>query len=456
MAYHQSHKESENHAHVEFYFRRRNRIMDCNRTLRLLISTIRFGIALSALIILIVVGAALTVRAQNTPAEKVIYNFKPATGYFPTGVIRDAAGNLYVATDEGGSNGSCVRGCGNILKVSPTGGPTPLYTFEPGAPKSGPGPTGLIRDSTGILYGATASGGHFLGGSIFKLAPSGVEKTIYNFDPSTGDGYFPDSAMTMDSAGNLYGATQFGGGTNGGGYGTIYKVTRSGSETLLYSFTGGSDGSTPFASPIFDAVGDLYGTSSGGGDLNCSINPGYGCGTVWKLDTSGNFTVLYTFTGGTDGASPAAGLVMDPSGNLYGDANVGGDLSCDPPIGCGTVFKIDSLGNFTVLYVFTGGSNDGEGPIATLLRDSAGNLYGTTYTGGDQSCTNSFGNPGCGVVFKLDGSGNETILHVFAGGTTDGALPESTLISDGKGNLYGTTTYGGVANGGVIFVVQAY
>jgi uncharacterized repeat protein (TIGR03803 family) len=178
-----------------------------------------------------------------------------------------------------------------------------------------------------------------------------------------------------------------------------------------------------------------------------------GCGTVYKLDTSGNLTVLYTFMGGTDGAAPRAGLVMDGSGNLYGDAEGGGDLSCGAGYGCGTVFEIDSWGNFTVLHTFTGGANDGEVPDGVLFRDSAGNLYGTTGYGGDQSCS-IYGSAGCGVVFKVDTSSNETILHNFTGETTDGAVPLSRLITDGKGNLYGTTLYGGMSNSGTIFRVR--
>jgi uncharacterized repeat protein (TIGR03803 family) len=240
----------------------------------------------------------------------------------------------------------------------------------------------------------------------------------------------------------------------GGGCGITYKVTPSVGESVLHSFTGGADGGIPMASPVLDATGNLYGTASGGGDLTCSQGGGNGCGTVWKLDTSGNFTVLHSFTGGTDGAGPVAGLVMDSSGNLYGDSSEGGDLSCGPGFGCGVVFKIDSSGNFTALYAFTGGANDGQFPIATLLRDSSGNLYGTTEEGGDQSCS-QFGSAGCGVVFKLSGSDNETILHAFAGGVTDGALPPSAaLITDGKGNLYGITPYGGTLDGGVIFAVK--
>jgi uncharacterized repeat protein (TIGR03803 family) len=422
--------------------------------------TMCFGIALGALMILSLAGAVHTVRAQDPPAEKVAYSFRPVTGYYPTGVIGDPAGNLYVATDYGGSDESCIRGCGNILKVSPSGQATELYAFTHGSPKNkyGPIPTGLTRDAKGIFYGTTGGGGRYGLGSVFKLTPSGDEGTLHSFGSGT-DGAGPSRGPTIDSAGNLYGTTQFGGGSAnclGGGCGAIYKVTPSGSETVLYSFTAGADGAFPMATPALDAAGDLYGTAEEGGDFSCPLFPRDGCGTVWKLDTSGNFTVLYSFTGGTDGAAPIAGLILDSSGNLYGTAGYGGDLTCGAPDGCGVVFMIDSSGNFTVLHTFTGGSNDGQEPQATLLRDSAANLYGTTLTGGDQSCADSNGEPGCGVVFKLDSSDNETLLHTFIGGTTDGALPAGgALISDGKGNLYGTTLYGGVATGGVIFEVQA-
>jgi uncharacterized repeat protein (TIGR03803 family) len=432
--------------------------MNSKMRLTLRVSTMCFGFALGALIISSLINVAQTVRAQSAPTERVVYNFRPATGYIPTGVIRDAAGNLYVGTYFGGSNHGCGGGCGNILRLSPPGQATQLYAFVPGSAKAGPLPTGLTRDTKGNLYGATAYGGppYFLG-SVFKLTPSGAEGTLHAFTGGD-DGDYPSGGVTIDSAGNLYGATIYGGGTGcspNPGCGVIYKVTSSGSETVLYSFTGGTDGAVPEASPILDASGNLYGTAAEGGDLSCPISD-KGCGTVWKLDTSGNFTVLYSFTGSTDGEGPAAGLVMDPSGNLFGAAAGGGDLSCFPPYGCGVVFKIDTSGDFAVLHAFTGGPNDGQFPLGTLLRTTNGSLFGTTLEGGDQSCSLGDG-AGCGVVFKVDASGNETVLHAFAGGSPDGAQPaNAALITDGNGNLYGTTQYGGGANGGVIFAVRAY
>jgi uncharacterized repeat protein (TIGR03803 family) len=437
-------------------FGRRNRIMNNAKSLTLRVSTVCIGIALGTLVILSLAGVVRTVRAQNAPTEEVVLNFTSALGFAPSGVIY-SAGNLYVGTGAGGTNLACGGGCGNILEVTPSGQSTELYAFKPGSDFAGPGPSGLLRDPNGTIYAATIQGGNSstgFAGQIIRLISSGAERTIYNFTGGN-DGKFPSPGLTQDSAGNLYGTTVEGGGTGCGGYGCgiVYKVTPSGSETILHSFTGGTDGAEPNASPILDSAGNLYGTAIEGGNL-CSINPGgTGCGTVWKIDTSGNFTVLYSFMGSTDGWYPEAGLVMDSSGNLYGDAGGGGNLSCDAPYGCGSVFEIASSGNFSVLHSFTGGT-DGQGPEGALVRDSAGNLYGTTSTGGDESC-DLFGLSGCGVVYKVSSTGNETILHAFAGGTTDGALPEFyPLTMNGKGELYSTTQFGGSTNVGVIFAVK--
>jgi uncharacterized repeat protein (TIGR03803 family) len=450
-------RKSENLVPLDIYFFpiRRNRTMNPKGIFTLRVSMTYFANTLLAVAVLCLIAGGHTLYAQKPPAEKIIYSFAPATGFSSTGLTGDSAGNLYAATASGGSNRKCSDGCGSILKLSrPYGPPTTIYTFAPSG-GSAPGPQGLIRDSKGNFYLPTSSGGRNLSGSVFKIAPSGSAGVLYSFEGGE-DGSNPVGGMTRDSEGNLYGATQFGGGTGCGGQGCgiIYKLTPSRSETVLYRFTGGADGSSPFASPILDAAGNLYGTTPESGDLSCAQGSGVGCGTVWKLDTSGNLTVLHTFTGNTDGAIPQAGLVIDPSGNLYGDAAYGGNLSCGEGFGCGAVFKIDSSGNFTVLYSFNGGSNDGILPFATLLRDGNGNLYGTTVSGGNPSCSLG-GGFGCGVVFRLDSSNNETILHSFSGDTADGAVPgHPPLITDGKGNLYGTTIFGGLANVGVIFQVQ--
>ena len=216
---------------------------------------------------------------------------------------------------------------------------------------------------------------------------------------------------------------------------------------LLYSFTGGSDGGSPTSRLVQDAAGNLYGTTTRGG-MGCG--PVFKeCGVVFKLDPSGNETVLFTFTGGADGGMPAGGLIQDASGNLYGTTSGGGDS------GNGTVFRLDLSGNETVLYSFSG-ANDGARPSGALIRDEAGNLYGTTLAGGDEiPCGGSA--PGCGTVFKLDSTGKETVLHSFTGGG-DGAFPYADLVLDAAGNLLGTTAGGGSgsagAGDGVVFKID--
>jgi len=201
--------------------------------------------------------------------------------------------------------------------------------------------------------------------------------------------------------------------------------------TVIHAFSGPPDGSRPSTSLLPSKVGGKltgYGTTSSGGSTNK--------GTVFNVSAAG-LTVLYNFTGGADGANPQAGVVGDGAGNLYGTTYAGGDLSCNAPYGCGTVFEVNQAGTETVLYSFTGGTDQGM-PLNSLLRDSAGNLYGTT------------SNPGDGNVFKVDTSGNFTVLHTFTN-APDGARPACSLVMDRLGNLYGTTQYGGTPGAGIVF-----
>ena len=213
--------------------------------------------------------------------------------------------------------------------------------------------------------------------------------------------------------------------------GTIFKLDSSGNETVLYSFTGGPDGKSPAGRLVRDSAGNLYGTASAAGVANCS---GAGCGTVFELSSTGVFSVLYSFTGGADGGVPMAGLVRDGKGNLYGTASSGGNTSagnCTDNGGCGVVFKVTKTGAETPLYSFTG-DPDGSTPVGDLVRDTAGNLYGTT----------QFGGIGFGTVFKVSSAGAHSTLWTFQKGT-DGALPLAGLVRDTAGNLYGTASNGG-------------
>jgi uncharacterized repeat protein (TIGR03803 family) len=379
-----------------------------------------------------------------TPAQarkfKVLHTFHGPDGAGPFGeLVRDDAGNLYGTTGAGGV-GKCQSGfddrCGTAYKLDKNGKQVWLHSFNG---KSGLDPmAGVLRDKEGNLYGTAVLGGDTkcfrLGcGTVFKLDANGIEKLLHKFT-GTPDGWFPVAPLTRDAAENLYGTTQNGG--SAGGFGTVFRVDNSGKETVLYSFAGGTDGSDPSGGLIKDKKGNLYGVTFDGGGSGCS----FGCGTVFKLDTGGNETILYGFQGGSDGEGPTGQLVMDDPGNLYGTTVQGGNGGCSVGLGCGTIFELDTNGIEIVLYRFSGGT-DGQYPHAGLVRDKAGNLYGTTIFGGSPTCHTG----DCGVVFKLSAAGKETVLHAFTGGS-DGWEPFGGLIRDSTGNLYGTTQTGGDTN----------
>jgi len=296
-----------------------------------------------------------------------------------------------------------------------------LYTFQGGTDGAGPRAS-LIRDAKGNLYGTTWAGDVLNDGVVFKLGPTRREKVLHSFDSA--DGAQPWAALVRDSAGNLYGTTYNGGVS---GYGLVFKVDTKGNETRLYNFTGGADGANPRAALVRDSAGNLYGTTFFGGASNA--------GTVFKLDTTGTETVLYSFKNGADGGYPWSGLVRDLAGNFYGTAVSGGASNL------GVVFKLNKTGKETVLHSFAGGA-DGTFPASgNLLRDSAGNLYGTTPSGGG---------PGFGVVYKVDKTGAETVLYTFTG-QADGGHPIAGLVRDPAGNLYGTTDFSSNSGYGGVF-----
>jgi uncharacterized repeat protein (TIGR03803 family) len=378
--------------------------------------------------------------------ESVVYSFTGGTnGAYPDwGVVTDGKGNFYGTTGEGGdTNCEAPYGCGEVFKVTKTGAQSVLYAFPGGEDGQYPDGAPLVVDSAGNIYGTTYEGGNMscgVGdgcGTVFKLDPSGHETILYSFAGGDSDGQYPLAGLVGDSAGNLYGTTIAGGGGNSGecspGCGVIFKLDTTGKETVLYAFSGGADGGSPFAALIRDAQGNLYGTTLGGG--------GSEDGTVFKLDTSGNESVLHSFTGGSDGASPFSPVVRDAKGNLYGTTSVGGSA------GMGTVFKVSAAGQETVLYTFTGGT-DGGYPLAGLALDGKSNVYGTTEHGGNAS-----GFSGAGVVFRVETTGNETVLYTFTGGADGGNPAYGSLLLDPKGLLGGTTSVGGDAGYGVVFKV---
>lgn len=294
----------------------------------------------------------------------------------------------------------------------------------------------LIADKAGNLYGTTTKGGANGQGTIFEIAADGTETLLYSFnDSSANDGADPYGALVRDKTGNLYGTTNVGG-TNGTG--TVFKLATDGTETVLHSFidNGGSDGARPYAGLIRGNAGTFYGTTTVGG--------ANGQGTVFKVTTKGVETVVYSFNdnAANDGADPYAPLVMDGAGNLYGTTSVGGAH------GQGTVFKVAADGTESVVYSFNdNAANDGADPYGGLIMDTSGNFYGTTTVGGAH---------GQGTVFKVAPDGSETVLYSFNdNAANDGADPYSTLLMDGAGNLYGTTSVGGADGGGTIFRLSA-
>ena len=414
--------------------------------------------------VLLIVACTVTVGAMwLTPSAwaadtfKVLHSFTWAKT--PQGnLIFDAAGNLYGTTAYGGAHGF-----GIVYKLArnPDGTRTlrVLHSFT-GADGHSP-LAGMAFDAAGNLYGTTYwGGGSGCGGQgcgvVYKLTPNSdgtwTESVIHSFPGFTGaDGQSPQAGLIFDGVGNLYGTTSRGGTSACGG---VFRLMPNSdgiwTETLLYSFTC-AEGYSPAAELILDGAGNLYGTAPYGGGSGCG---GQGCGTVYKLapNSGGTWTesVLHTFTG-ADGGNSFAGLTFDSAGNLYGTAGHGGVYSTPCNNGCGVVFKLspNSDGTWTesVLHSFTGA--EGYLPFTRLTFSAGGDLYSTTGYGGCSGC----GGQGCGTVYKLapnsDGTWTESVLHAFVG---YGRTPIAPVVFDEAGNLYGTTSRGST-NSGLVFEI---
>ncbi len=399
-----------------------------------------------ALAIMLVPAILATGSAQaQTYTESVLHTFTNAPdGATPiTGVVQDAEGNLYGTTFYGGDS-ACYPpyGCGTVFKVDTTGKETVLYSFNLTGGDGIMPFTWLVLDAKGNLYGTTN-----LGGDVACNAPDGCG-TVFKFDTTTGketvlysftgspDGSLPEEGLVRDAQGNLYGTAHKGGAND---YGVVFKVDTTDKETVLYSFTVEWNHASVRA---VDAQGDMYGTTRDGGT--------YGNGTVFMLtppvppSVTWTETVLYSFTGGTDGSEPGGSLLQDAQGNLYGSTDYGGDLTCDAPNGCGTVFQLappvapSVTWTETVLHTWEDGNGGG-----VSVRDAKGNLYGIAGVG-DPAC-----NPpkGCGTVYKLappaspSGLWTETVLYTFTN-EADG-VGTAGLMRDALGNMYGTAGAGG-------------
>lgn len=417
-------------------------------------------------ILMVLLGAALLSSIPGAfasgPTEQLLTSFVYSTGDQPDGgLVADKAGNLYGTTPWGGAYFA-----GMVFELSPpaAGGEiwtqTVIYSFQGGA-VDGSGPYGTLTfDARGNLYGTTTDGGTNNNGTVFELSPptapggNWTESVLFFFPTNGSKGTWPFGKLEFDSLGNLYGTTLFGGSGTGnvcpvGGCGTVFKLSppaageQSWRAQVLYSFgSSPNDGLEPGRGLLIHN-GAIYGTTQEGAG---------NCGTVFQLvPGNGAWTENVLFTFGTTACGAMGGLIMDPSGNLYGTARVGGTYDD------GIVFELSppAAGEVSwtenTLYVFTG-HRDGAQPYGTLVRDSRGNLYGTTSAGGIKSVNG-------GTVFRLSppvpGSGGawkEVILHAFAGGSDDGMLPQGDLLLRG-GSLYGTTVGGGNPGPGTVFMV---
>jgi uncharacterized repeat protein (TIGR03803 family) len=379
----------------------------------------------SRLLFVLACAVAITsgARAQSF---SVLHTFQ----YFPHGaspyapLYRDSS--LYGTTNGGGQYNAGV-----VFKLNPSGNEKMLYTFTGGTDGGNPC-AGVVMDLAGNLYGTTYRGGlagagvnQVGAGVVFKIDTSGQYTVLYTFTGG-GDGSGPFAGVILDLSGNLYGTTYYGGAS---GDGVVYKVTPSGGETVLYSFAGGTstgnDGANPYAGVTMDAVGNLYGTTYNGG--------GYSKGVIYKISPSGQETLLYNLGccgKTTTGYYPTGGVVLDSQGNIYGTA--------------GVVYKLDTAGNFTMLAKMLTG-------LSGLVRDASGNLFFASYQGAKWPE---------GAVFKLDTSGKVSVLYKFKGSVVTSGIPlpiagglNANPVLDAAGNLYGTTPYQGTA--GIVYEIQA-
>jgi uncharacterized repeat protein (TIGR03803 family) len=369
----------------------------------------------------------------------------PNDGMQPEGLLTQSPdGNFYSTSAAGGASNF-----GTVYKITSQGQVTILHSFNGGT--DGSNPRSLVLGTDGNFYGLTQLGGTANAGTIFKITPQGQFTTLHTFGDGSvpNDGAGPEDVLIQGSDGNFYSSTSGGGSA---GQGTVFKVTPQGQVTIIHSFADGSvinDGSSPASYLLQASDGNFYGTTNAGGSANE--------GTVFKITSQGQVTILHSFGDGSvanDGADPFEGLVQASDGCFYSVTLAGGNAA--GPNGNGTVFKITPQGQLTILHRFNDGSipNDGAFPIGRLLIGKDGNFYGGTRNGGNtqiQVAGQDF--PGAGVLFRITPQGVLSILHVFEDGTVlnDGALSTVALSQTSDGTLYGATLGGGSANGGAVF-----
>ena len=389
-----------------------------------------------SLVIVLVVVAGRTFRASaQTVTETTLHSFAgyPTDGSdLVAGLAQGSDGNFYGAAPYGG-----IDDIGTVFRISPSGSYTDLYSFGSSGAESY---AGLVQDSDGNFYGTTTLGGTTFG-TVFRISPSGSYTKLHSFAGPPTDGANPYTGLVEGSDGNFYGTTRFGGTSANcsGGCGIVFRITPSGSETILHSFVDSpTDGSEPLGALVEGSDGNFYGTTEFGG-TNFE-------GTVFQISPSGSETILHSFVGSpSDGREPYAGLVEGSDGNFYGTTRFGG-TSANCFDGCGTVFRISPSGSETILHSFVGYPTDGATPLGGLVQGSDGNFYGTTVNGGTSTNFDpATGGYGYGTAFRISPSGSYASLYSFAGSPNDGINPEAGLIQGSDGNFYGTTSSGGTS-----------
>lgn len=365
--------------------------------------------------------AASTSMPLHAQTLTVLYNFGGAAdGGDPyASLIRDSAGNLY---STGGYGGTFFAGV--VYKVDQKGNETVLYNFTGGADGAYP-ESPLVLDRAGNLYGTTTQGGSANAGVVFKVDPGGNETVLHNFTGGA-DGIIPAGGLTLDRAGNLYGTTGQGGTYNDG---VVYKIDKTGTETILHTFTGAADdGKYPTYTTVrIGPDGNLYGVTQEGGSADQGI--------LYRLG-KGGLTILHSFMGGTTDGCNAVGVPsVDKNGNIYGVTSSCGTGQY------GTVWKVSKTGAETVLHNFAGGASDGQYPLSGVVLDSNGNLYGSTETGGMSDL---------GTAYRLTQQGGFTLLRSFSG--PDGKYVYSSFLLS-NGALYGTALNGGTIGYGTVWKI---
>jgi uncharacterized repeat protein (TIGR03803 family) len=410
------------------------------KTLHMLISTL-LAMAL----------AAIATPLAEAQVYTVLHTFTGLPdGTNPSPLIRDAEGNLYgTAEAGGGGTNNCVFGCGMVYKIDPAGNQTVLYDFT-GGPNGGYPVAALALDDKSNLYGTTQGLGTFNQSVVFKLTPDGKETSYAAPFGSL------NAPVVADAKGNLYGMTPYGGTPNCGwdreelGCGALFVMTPNGKFTIVHNFTG-TDGMFPASGLVRDSQGNFYGAAVFGGIRSCRSvgngrnNTASGCGTIFKMDVHGKYSVLHTFTGQSDGSGPL-GLIIDSEDNLYGIAAGGGYLK-NNCCGYGTIFKLDTkTGIFSVVFTFTP-EIPGSNPFVTnlLARDPKGNLYGAQWMGGAN---------GTGFLFRIDTAGNYADLFDFQeqtnGFNEDGFFADGIVLGS-AGDVYGSMSLGGFDGFGTLF-----